>query len=586
MNKARRLLPALALLAMANGFVPSLPAYANAQAGLAPGLAELVRTTSLSGSYLAAQIAAKDNDDETAVAYYRRSLELDPENSELKHLYFLALAASGKINEAVETAASIAAGDDQAPVVRLITAVHSMQRKDWKGAEDALKAPASGDLDQMVERLVVAWAAFGGGDAKRAVSVATQIAGPDWVAVIRDYHAGLINSANGDDKAAVPLLAKAIENEDAAAVLAETYMRAVEALIGAHARLGESDKAKAVLERGLKILPTYAPFKALKAALENGQPIAKLVSEGQQGGAEVFYNVGTAISRQGGTPFAQGYLQLANFILPNQDFVVMALAGIFEAQKRHERANAFYGGIGKNSAFHRRAELEYSLNLNDLKKVDEAKAKLRALIAEEPDDLLAYSTLGGVLSQHEEYAEAVTVFEQAVAKIGKPEPLHWNIYYRLGIAHERTKQWPKAEAAFKKALELAPNQADVLNYLGYSWIDQGINLDQGLAMIRKAVELSPRKGYIIDSLGWAYFKLGKFEDAVRELERAVDILPRDAVLNDHLGDAYWQAGRKLEATFQWNHALSAKPEPADEAHIKQKLEKGYFEKPAPTAAAQ
>jgi tetratricopeptide (TPR) repeat protein len=584
MRPHRRLLLALATT-LGMSTIVAAPGFATTN--VAPALNELVKTTSLSGSFLAAQIAARGNDDIAAVAFYERSLQLDPENVELKRLLFLSMTANGRIGDAVNIAEGIPATDEQAPVVRLVTAVDAIKRGDWKAAEAQMQNDSTGDLDVMVEKLTAAWSAFGAGDPARARKIAGEINGPDWVQVIRDYHQGLIACLSGDDKAAIAPLVAATQNQDAAAVLSETYMRALEALISAHARLGEFDKASEVLARGTELLPGYTPFKQAATLIEAKKPIPLLVSSAQAGAAEIYYNVGTAISRQGGTSFAQGYLQLADYIDNTNDVVTMALAGIFETQKRHDRANEYYGRIAKESPFHRRAELEYALNLNDLKMVDEAKAKLRALIQEQPDDLLAYSTLGGVLSQHEEFAEAAKVYDAAVATIATPEPQHWNLFYRRAIAYERTKQWDKAEPNFKKALELAPNQADVLNYLGYSWIDMGINLAEGLEMIEKAVELSPRKGYIIDSLGWAYYKLGRYDDAVRELERAVEILPQDAVLNDHLGDAYWKAGRKLEATFQWNHALSSKPEPADDAWIRQKLQKGWFEKPsAPTAAAQ
>ena len=143
----------------------------------------------------------------------------------------------------------------------------------------------------------------------------------------------------------------------------------------------------------------------------------------------------------------------------------------------------------------------------------------------------------------------------------KPTNANWNLFYQRGIAYERLKEWPKAEPNFRKALELLPNQPQVLNYLGYSWVDMNTNLEEGLEMIKKAVELRPSDGYIVDSLGWAYYRLGRYDDAVRELERAVSLKPDDPVLNDHLGDAYWRVGRKLEATFQWSHARDMKPEP-------------------------
>jgi Flp pilus assembly protein TadD len=166
-----------------------------------------------------------------------------------------------------------------------------------------------------------------------------------------------------------------------------------------------------------------------------------------------------------------------------------------------------------------------------------------------------------------------------------PEPTkaHWTLFYVRGIAFERSKQWDKAEADLKKALELSPDQPLVLNYLGYSWVDQGRNLDEGLAMIKKAVELQPDDGFIVDSLGWAYFRLGRFEEAVTELERAIELQPDDPVLNDHLGDAYWKVGRQLEAQFQWSHAKELKPEATELAKIEAKLKNGLVETPTNAA---
>ena len=158
-----------------------------------------------------------------------------------------------------------------------------------------------------------------------------------------------------------------------------------------------------------------------------------------------------------------------------------------------------------------------------------------------------------------------------------PKRSDWSIFFQRGIAYERLKKWELAEPNFKKALELFPDQPQVLNYLGYSWVDMNIKLEEGLAMIRKAVDLRPDDGYIVDSLGWAYYRLGRFEDAVGELERAVELRASDATINDHLGDAYWRTGRKLEAIFQWRTALSMKPEEAEVAKIKAKIKSGLPE---------
>ena len=195
----------------------------------------------------------------------------------------------------------------------------------------------------------------------------------------------------------------------------------------------------------------------------------------------------------------------------------------------------------------------------------------------DPSDLVASLSYGQMLVRHEKYADAVKIYEAAIAQVSNPKRFHWNLFYRHGIASERSKNWPAAEKSFLKALELFPDQPNVLNYLGYSWVDMNINLDDGLNMIRKAVELRPQDGYIIDSLGWAYYRLGRYADAVGELERAIEKKAEDPTINDHLGDAYWRIGRRLEATFQWSHAVDLKPVDSELIKIKEKLKNGLPE---------
>jgi Flp pilus assembly protein TadD len=183
------------------------------------------------------------------------------------------------------------------------------------------------------------------------------------------------------------------------------------------------------------------------------------------------------------------------------------------------------------------------------------------------------------------FDECGQVYGKGIATIAKPERANWLVFYFRGICNERAKKWPQAEEDLKMALKLYPDQPHVLNYLGYSWIDQGVHLDEGMRMIRRAVEQRPDDGYIVDSLGWAYYRIGNYEEAVRHLERAVELKPEDPTINDHLGDAYWKTGRTLEARFQWSHARDLKPEPEDLAKIKKKLESGLVEETSSAANA-
>jgi tetratricopeptide (TPR) repeat protein len=392
--------------------------------------------------------------------------------------------------------------------------------------------------------------------------------------MIKEYHLGLLYAANGQDKEAAKFFTQAVERRNVAAALTETYMRAIEGLARVQAKSGDIDVANATAENGLGLLAGHPPLVQFTSTLDDKKKSAPLVKSAQQGTAEVFYNVGSAISRQGGLPFAQGYLQLANFLIPQNDAVLMALANTYSDQKKYVRANELFAEIPESSAYFGRAQLESGLNLNRMDQYPEAEKILGALFDAAPDDGVVALSLGGVYSQHDDHDKAVLLYDRILATRTEPEERDWVLFYRRGISHERSKNWPKAEADFLRALELSPDQPDVLNYLGYSWIDQGINLDDGLAKVKKAVQLKPNSGFIIDSLGWAYYRLGRYEEAVAELTRALELMPSDPVVNDHLGDAFWKADRKLEAVFQWKHALSHKPTAEDEVKIRQKISAG------------
>ncbi len=222
-------------------------------------------------------------------------------------------------------------------------------------------------------------------------------------------------------------------------------------------------------------------------------------------------------------------------------WLLLSLGDLYEAMKKPELANKVYERVLLNSPLHRYAQIQLALNLDSLDRTDEAKASFEKVIAANPTDLEAIMALGNVLRGRKQFAECANVYSKGIDTIRKPEKSNWMIYYFRGICFERAKQWPKAEADLKKSLELFPDQPHVLNYLGYSWIDQGVNLDEGMRMIKRAVEQRADDGYIVDSLGWAYYRLGNMDEAVKHLERAIELKPEDPTINDHLGDAYWRA---------------------------------------------
>ncbi len=541
---------------------------------------------SLAGNYLAARIAATDKDTESASVFYRKAMALDRDNIELKQRAFQTFIANGDFDEGVTLGEELAKSGQAPEMVRIILGVDHIRSKAWSSAEKELSHEWRSALDRLVAGLILGWTQAGNGDGEKALKTVDALSGPAWFDLFVQYHSGLLALHKGDSAGGIMRLEKAFANKAAGQAANFTYMRVVQSLARAYWKDGKADKALDMVSQAIRLQPQNPVFEAMKADIESGKGLANPVSTAQLGAAEVFLNLGTAINKDGGEQFARVYLQLANTLSPKSDPIVMQLADLYDQQDLTARATALFETIKPESPYYRIARLEIALNLDGDEKLDEARAILDELVASGPDDLTTHLSYGAVLSRHEKYGEMIPMYQKLIDRIPNPTRLHWSLYYRQAIAYERTKQWPKAEKGFRKALELNPNQPSVLNYLGYSWVDMNMNLEEGLEMIRKAVEIRPNDGYMVDSLGWAYYRLGRFEEAVEDLERAVELRPADPTINDHLGDAYWRMGRKLEATFQWRHALALDPPtPEDVAKIEAKLETGLpDEKPTKKVA--
>ena len=536
--------------------------------------AEPVDISSFSGAFLAARVAEVDNDLNGAIAYYKRALSFDPANQQLQQSLMLGLISEGRFDEALPYAEKLKEVPDVERFSRLALAVDSFKKKDYTKAEYWLKLSLESDLDKLITGLMTAWAHAGGGDPKDALAYLDKMSGPEWYKIFVGYHRALIAEGAGLKDQAGKAYAATLDDVAAGSGAPETWLRAAEAYAGFLAREGKKAEALKVLDKSEEFSVGRPAVAELRAKIDKGVPVPPLVQGPNEGATEIFLNLGTALNRGGGEAFVRLYLQYALALQPKSDIVLMQLAAVAEQQDRPEEAIALYGKISPGSSLKRVAELQRGLNLADLKRHDEAITQLKTLLEAAPDDMRGYLALGGVYASKEDYKSAAELYDKAVARLPNPTTENWNIFYQRGIAYERLKQWPKAEPNFRKALELFPNQPQVMNYLGYSWVDMNMNLDEGLKMIQKAVDLRPSDGYIVDSLGWAHYRLGQYEDAVRELERAVSLKPDDPVLNDHLGDAYWRAGRKLEATFQWTHARDMKPEPDVLANVQKKLAEG------------
>jgi tetratricopeptide (TPR) repeat protein len=532
-----------------------------------PGTITSSMTVTTTGGFLAGRLAASLRDNEAAAAFYGAALRANPSNLDLLDRTFLALASAGELDKAMRFAERLVQVDRNHRIGRLALGVRAMKARQYATARSNFDVAARGPVLDLIVPMLSAWTLAGGGETAKGVAEADKVKGEEWYVSFKDFSAGLMWDLAGNEAEAVKRLKAASDRDSSAVRIAEAYARAL-------ARTGNKDEALAVLRAYDQKVPRHPVVKALVADLEEGRAIGPTVRNAQAGAADILIGLAGPLSKQGGSDYSLIFYQLALYLDPENATALIGLAELYSDLKQPERAVSVFDKVPVDSPLKRNAEIELGTALDQLDRTDDALAHIKRITAKDPKDLDAIVSLGGIYQGRKRFAEAADAFSQAIDVVGQPSRANWSLYYYRGIAYERTKQWPKAEIDFKKALELFPDQPSVLNYLGYSWIDQGAHLDEGMAMIRKAVEQRPDDGYIVDSLGWAHFRLGQYDDAVTQLERAVTLKPSDPTINDHLGDAYWKTGRKLEATFQWKHARDAKPEPADLARINEKLKSG------------
>jgi len=517
---------------------------------------------------------------ERAAADLKEALNLEPGNRDALNRVFLASLASGAVDEATTLAQRELQVGMSNPIARLVLGVRAIKQRQYPIARREIAQSVRGQVTDLAAALLSAWTQANPREARAAINSIDRLSGPTWYNLFKELHAALILDLAGQrDEAA--------KRAERAYRLDPTTLRIAQGYASLLSRQGESAQALQVLAAFDETTPRHPLIVAAMEEINAGRELAPMVESPQAGAAEVLYGLGAALARRGGDDLGLVYLQLALDLAPSHQLALLSLADLYEAIGKPDRAIRTYERVPPGSPFQHNALVQIALNLDTLDRTDEAKARLEKLIAADPRDFEALMALGNVLRGHKQFAECADVYSRGIDTITRNRKSDWTIYYYRGICYERAKQWPKAEADLKEALELNPEQPFVLNYLGYSWIDRGLNLEEGMSMIRGAVAQRGDDGYIVDSLGWAHFRLGDMLEAIKQLERAVALKPEDPTINDHLGDAYWRIGRKDEARRQWARARELKPEPEDLGKIEAKLSSGSEQQtssPAQTTA--
>lgn len=530
-----------------------------------------VQAQGFSGAYLAARQAARLNDFKAAAQYYTIALSRDSANVGLKEELVLAHIAMGQLDRAATVARTLESADHQSQLGQLSLAVAEAQAGDYGALIERIDAGRH--MGELLDRLVKAWALVGEGDMSAALEAFDKVVEGKGTGSFGTYHKALALAHVGDLGGASELL----EAPEPGSLI--QTRRGVIARVEVLSMLGETEEALALIERafGPQPGPEMAP---MKAALKAGETLQFDLVDGPRAGiAEVYFTIAGAIGQETAGPDALLFAQAASAVDPDHVDATLLIAQLLEGLGRFDAATAAYRKVPHDHPAYHVAELGRAETLRQADKQDAAIEVMEQLAESHGQLAVVHSAMGDLMRSEDRWEDAVAAYDRALDLRGGAESDDWRTFYTRGIVHERLDNWDRAEADFRRALEIRPDEPNVLNYLGYSLVEQRRKLDEALEMIERAVAARPESGYIIDSLGWALFRLGRYEEAVPHMERAAELMSVDPVINDHLGDVYWAVGRKLEAEFQWRRALSfiehgTANEDADPDRIRRKIEKG------------
>ena len=522
------------------------------------------------GDYLAGRQAAMDSDFAAAARYLNRALAADRGNAELMGDTVAAQLALGQVDRALPIAKLMEEQGHRSQIAHLVVIGDLLAREDY--ATFLARDVESQGIGPLGDGLLEAWALVGAGNRPAALATFDTLAQERGLQGFAMYHKAMALASVGDYEAADAVFA-----EQGVGPLQDTRRGAM-ARAEILSQLGRNEDALAAIEQAFGA-SRDPELQLLIDALEAGEtmPFTHITSA-RDGAAEVFYSVASALRSEAGADYTLLYGRIARHLRPDHVDALLLNAELLDSLGQYELANATYKQMATDHPAYHAAELGRAAALRQSGKPDAAIEVLEQLAKRYPDLSIVQSTLGDILRQQDKFDEAIPAYDRAIALTDESARGTWFIYYARAICHERNDDWPKAEADFRKALELNPGQPQVLNYLGYSMVEMQINLDEALEMIEQAVSASPDSGYIVDSLGWVLYRLGRYDEAVEHMERAVELMPVDPVVNDHLGDVYWAVGRVREAEFQWMRALSfvdeEDPGDAQPDRIRRKLEVG------------
>lgn len=545
------------------------PAKANPEEAKPEETAKAPLTQGLAGPFLAARMATVENDFRAAAKYFSQAVAQDPNDRFLQDGALLSLISAGDMERAAELTEQIDEQGGGTELSYLVERIELARDGNWTELLE-LQKDNDANSNDLLDGMIEAWALLGAGKATEALAAFEDLSKSSDFGTMAQYHLAMARALVGDYEGASSLLSDQ---------RAEEHLLGLTARLQILAQLDRRDEALKLLEK-VQNIETEPQLVALRERLESGEPIAfDVIDSPADGISQLLLTFATALAESPDPePLSLIHARLAAWLAPESGDARLLVAQLLQQREQFDLAEAEFEALRRMGEMRPVAELSRIDALSRADRLDEAERAALSLTAAYPNLAQAWVALGDLMRQQEKFSQAIPAYDKALALLDdKPAGFRWFPLYARGIALERSGQFDRAEKDLLAAIKIRPDEPSLLNYLGYSWIDRNENLDRGLDLIRKAVKLSPNDAYILDSLAWAYFRLGRYEEAVAPMEKAIGSMASDPLVNDHLGDIYWMVGRHREAEIQWQRALSLKPGESgdvDPDRIRAKLEKG------------
>ena len=520
------------------------------------------------GTYLSANTAKFSSDYLAASKFYKSLLRKDPINIDYAIDALIFSVASGQVIEAIEIARHSQSKGLDSPLFGLVLMIDSLKNKRLDEARNLL-SKYKNDLPDVAFWIFSGWA---NSEAKKnQPPLEFSQVGQNAKSIGLDkYNQALYYSSLGDWQKAASFLM------DSGYLLANLNRDILLTQADILYLSGQKDSAIALLRKGLGFY-SIRQLPILDKIEEYTSSETSLVTQKDYfnfaiAQTLVMLNSGEENSISLGSIF---YYQLANHISQSNTFIKMTLVPSLFELGQYSIAREIISSISVDDPTYVEAQILLAEGLDKLGDTKTAIDTLLRIENENKNNYFSHVALGDLYRSQGEYSLALEQYNLALETLGDTrDPSTWVTHFFRGICYQELDSWENARSDYLRALELSPDQPEVLNYLGYSLIERKERLEQALGMIEKAIEKNPQSGYIVDSLAWGLYKLGRYQEALRPMQKAFELLPFDPIINDHFGDILWNNGRKNTAKLFWKRSLSFNPEADEISKIKKKIEYG------------